>query len=201
MNNNKKLLGTGIITAIAASLCCITPILALISGASGIASTFSWMEPFRLYLIAITAVVLAIAWYQKLKTLKEDKIKCECEENNKTSFYQSKMFLSFVTVFALLMIAFPYYSSSFYPNNKKEIIYVNTSDIHTLQLNVEGMTCQTCNNHVVNAVQKLNGVIKANANYKTGKANVRFDKTKTSTKDIINAINSSSYKVTRIKVK
>jgi len=58
---SKGLLGTGVITAIAASLCCITPILALISGASGIASSFTWMEPFRPYLIGITVLVLGFA--------------------------------------------------------------------------------------------------------------------------------------------
>jgi mercuric ion transport protein len=54
MNSEKKLVGTTIITAITASLCCITPVLALIAGTSGIASTFSWIEPFRPYLIALT---------------------------------------------------------------------------------------------------------------------------------------------------
>ncbi|PZX67881.1 hypothetical protein LY54_00620, partial [Salegentibacter mishustinae] len=49
-NESSGLLGAGLLTAAAASLCCITPILALISGSAGIASSFSWMEPFRPYL-------------------------------------------------------------------------------------------------------------------------------------------------------
>ena len=44
-----KLAVTSILTAITASLCCITPVLALIAGTSGVASTFSWIEPFRPY--------------------------------------------------------------------------------------------------------------------------------------------------------
>ena len=60
-----KLAGASILSAVAASLCCITPVLALISGASGVASTFSWLEPFRPYLLGITIFVLAFAWYQK----------------------------------------------------------------------------------------------------------------------------------------
>lgn len=51
---NNRLVGAGVLSAVAASLCCITPVLALISGASGVASTFSWMEPARPYLIGIT---------------------------------------------------------------------------------------------------------------------------------------------------
>lgn len=33
----------GIGTAIAASLCCITPVLALLGGVSGVAASFSWI--------------------------------------------------------------------------------------------------------------------------------------------------------------
>ena len=49
MKSENKLIGTSLLTAIAASLCCMTPVLALIAGTSGIASTFSWIEPFRPY--------------------------------------------------------------------------------------------------------------------------------------------------------
>lgn len=43
---DKKLL-TGMFAAVGASLCCITPVLAVLAGSTGMASTFSWMEPFR----------------------------------------------------------------------------------------------------------------------------------------------------------
>ena len=71
MVTDGKLIGTGLLTAIAASLCCITPVLALIAGTSGLASTFSWLEPFRPYFIGLTILVLAFAWYQKLKPQKK----------------------------------------------------------------------------------------------------------------------------------
>jgi mercuric ion transport protein len=57
--SSKGILGAGLLTAFAASICCITPVLALFSSATGIASTFSWMEPYRPYLIGITIAVLA----------------------------------------------------------------------------------------------------------------------------------------------
>ena len=70
MVTDGKLIGTGLLTAIAASLCCITPVLALIAGTSGLASTFSWLEPFRPYFIGLTILVLVFAWFQKLKPIK-----------------------------------------------------------------------------------------------------------------------------------
>ncbi|WP_159518594.1 mercuric transport protein MerTP [Sunxiuqinia indica] len=192
---NKALLGTGLFTAIAASLCCITPVLALIAGSSGIASSFSWMEPFRPYLIGLTILVLAFAWYQKLKPRTAGEIQCACEADEKPSFWQSKKFLGIVTVFAVLMLVFPYYSPVFYPDNKKEIVIVNAADIQTVQLEIEGMTCEACDSHVAYAAQEVDGVIEAKADHKTGKAIVKFDKTKTSQEAIVNSINSTSYKV------
>lgn len=47
MKSENKLAGLGIFTAISASLCCITPILALLAGTSGFASTFSWLDSYR----------------------------------------------------------------------------------------------------------------------------------------------------------
>ncbi|MEC3965274.1 hypothetical protein VM932_07290, partial [Muricauda sp. SYSU M86414] len=35
--------------ALLSSFCCITPVLALVAGTSGLASTFSWLDPIRPY--------------------------------------------------------------------------------------------------------------------------------------------------------
>jgi len=90
MKSGNKLIGAGLLTAVSASLCCITPVLALIAGTSGMASTFSWIEPFRPYLLGLTFLVLGFAWYQKLKPKKE--IDCECETDEKPKFSQTKSF-------------------------------------------------------------------------------------------------------------
>ncbi|RUT73115.1 mercuric transport protein MerTP [Ancylomarina longa] len=193
--SNKALVGSGIITAIAASLCCITPVLALIAGTSGIASSFSWMEPFRPYLMGFTILVLGFAWYQKLKPRTLEEIECACEKDEKPSFWQSKKFLGIITVFAALMLAFPYYSPVFYPKNKHEVITVNTADIQTIKLDIEGMTCDACDSHVAYAAQEVDGVIEAKADHKTGTAEVKFDKSKTSAETIIQSIDKTSYKV------
>ncbi|CAH8281906.1 Heavy metal transporter (fragment) [Mariniflexile fucanivorans] len=89
--------------------------MALIAGTRGIASTFTWIEPIRPFLLGITVFVLGFAWYQKLKPRTAEEIQCACEENEKQPFMQTKTFLGGVTVFAFLMMAFPYYAQIFYP--------------------------------------------------------------------------------------
>ena len=194
MKSDNKLIGAGLLTAIIASLCCITPVLALIAGTSGIASTFSWIEPFRPYLIGLTVLVLGFAWYQKLKTKKE--IDCECELEKKPKFIQSKKFLGIVTVFAVIMLAFPYYSGIFYANTKKQIIVVDKSDIKTTEFEISGMTCASCEEHVNHEVNKLNGIVNSKASYENRNAIIEFDKTKANEAEIEKAINSTGYKVT-----
>lgn len=207
-----RLVGAGVLSAVAASLCCITPVLALISGASGVASAFSWMEPARPYLIGITVLVLGFAWYQKLKPRTAEEIQCDCEsarsaggEDNlpagkarKKPFMQTKTYLGIVTVFAALMLAFPHYAHIFYASNSnKEEVIVNVTDIQTVTFDVKGMTCNGCASHVENEVNKLTGILEVSASYEEGSAKVKYDNTKTSSEEIEQTINSTGYKVAR----
>ena len=131
-NVNKKLMGVGVLSAFAASLCCITPVLAFLSGASGLASAFSWMEPARPWLIALSVGLLGFAWYQKLKPRTAAEIQCACEEERKAPFLQSKAFLGIVTVLAALMMAFPWYGSLIYPENQTTMVIVPADQVETV---------------------------------------------------------------------
>ena len=194
MKTEYKLIGTSLLTAITASLCCITPVLAIIAGTSGVASTFSWIEPFRPYLIVLTILVLGFGWYQKLKPKKE--IDCECETDEKSKFIQSKMFLGIVTAFAIIMLSFPYYSGIFYQKTEKRIMIVDKSNIFTTEFKISGMTCASCEEHVHHEVNKLNGIVNSEVSYENGNAIIKFDRTKTNEAQIEKAINATGYKVT-----
>jgi len=199
MKTDKKLIGAGLLTAIAASLCCITPVLALIAGTSGLASTFSWLEPFRPYFIGLTILVLAFAWYQKLKPKKQ--IDCNCESEEKPKFIQSKMFLGIVTAFAIVMLAFPYYAHIFYPKTEKQVIVLTNQMLQTVEFTISGMTCASCEEHVNHEVNKLSGIIKSTASFENENAIVEFDNSKTNIAEIEKAINGTGYSVTDKKEK
>lgn len=199
MKSENKLLSAGLIAAITASLCCITPVLALIAGTSGIASAFSLIEPYRPYLIGLTILVLGFAWYQKLKPRRE--IDCECETDEKPQFMQSKTFLGIVTALTIVMLAFPSYSGIFYPKTEKQIIVVNRTDIKTIEFKISGMTCAGCEEHVNYKVNKLHGIISSKTSYKNGNAIIEFDSTKTHETEIEKAILSTGYKITDKKEK
>lgn len=199
MKKDNTLIGAGLLTAFAASLCCITPVLALIAGTSGLASSFSWLEPFRHYLIGLTILVLAYAWYQKLKPKKE--IECDCETDEKPKFIQSKKFLGIVTAFAIVMLVFPYYAPIFYPKTEKQVIVVDKSNIQAVEFSISGMTCGGCEEHVNNEVNKISGILKSTASYEKGNAFVEFDNSKTNIAEIESAIKETGYSVTKKKDK
>ncbi len=192
---SQKGLMLGIVTAVAASLCCITPVLAFISGVSGIAATFSWLEPARPYLVGITIAVLGFAWYQKLKSRKQTDVGCDCEEEGKTNFWQSKTFLGIVTLFALAALTFPSYSHVFYPKSDKQVVLVKNSALKTVDFSISGMTCTSCEEHVKHAVNGLAGVLESSVNYKEGTASVKFDESKISVPKLVEAINATGYNV------
>ena len=196
MKKDKKLIWTSIFTAFAASLCCITPVLALISGVTGMAASFSWIEPLRPYLIGITLLTLGFAWYQKLRPAKE--IDCNCEADEKPKFIQSKKFLGIVTAFAIVMLAFPSYGKIFYPKAEKKMVIVNEAKVQKINLTIKGMTCNSCEEYVNHAVNQLDGIVNVAASYKNENAIVEFDKTKTTTEKIEEAVNSTGYQVTNI---
>lgn len=195
MKNDKRLIGTSVLAAVTASLCCITPVLLLIAGTGGIASTFSWIEPFRPYLIGITILALAFAWYNQLRQKTQMELECACDEDKKTSFWQSKKFLSIVTVFVALMLAFPYYSSVFYPENKLNTTFAMSDNIKEITVDVKGMTCSGCEQHIEHAVGQLEGVNSVKASYNSGTAIINFSPALVSDKSIVDAINGTGYQV------
>lgn len=196
-NSNNGLVGAGILSAFAASLCCITPLLALIAGSSGLASLFTWLEPARPYFISATVMVLSFAWYQKLKQKKQKDCCSTCE---KPKFIQTKTFLTIVTSIAVLLLTFPYYSHVFYSKSQTQIVIEDKNNLVQINFDINGMTCTGCEEHIKNAVADMDGVTEATANYETGQATVKFDKSKTSLEKVTNAINETGYVVTKYKL-
>lgn len=192
MKADNKLISAGLLTAIASSLCCITPVLAIVAGSSGLASTFSWLEPFRPYFIGMTVLVLGFAWYQKLKP--EQKIDCNCETNQKPNFMQTKSFLGIISVMTVLLLSFPTYAHIFFPKTKSTAIVTPTSEIQKVEFTIKGMTCSGCEHHVKTEISKLKGIVEVVVSYEKGNAIVKFDSKQTNIEEIEKAINSTGYK-------
>ncbi len=191
-------IGAGIFAAVAASLCCIAPVLAIVGGIGGIASTFTWLEPLRPYLIGLSVISLSAAFYQAYKPKKE--IECDCETDEKPKFINSKKFLWTITIVSAILLSFPYYSQTFFPKVNSPVETAN-SNIVEAKINIEGMTCSSCEQTVDYSLKTTKGVLAATSSYKTGVANVKFDKRKTKITDLVTAITKrTGYTVKNYKI-
>lgn len=217
MKTNKFFRNSAIVTAVLASLCCITPVLAVVGGLSSIASMFSFLKPFRLYFIAFTIIILGYAFYIAYRPKKKDGIECDClpaeaqaeagsdeKVGTKKSFTNSKSFLWLIAAIAVTLITFPYYSPAFFSesqnvsaNSPKGIL--ETNHIIKAKLEIEGMTCTSCELSVDYALKSEKGVLSAESSYKTGIAYVKYDKTKVKPEQLKKAIEEKlGYKVKKI---
>jgi copper chaperone CopZ len=197
-SSSKAVAGVGIFAALASSLCCITPLLALLAGTSSMAANFYWIAPARPYLIVLSIVVLIFAWYQQLKPTVDD---CDCEPLKKTGFLQTKSFLSIVTIGAIVMMTFPLYAKIFYPKLKVQALPVAVmNNKEQICFNIEGMTCEACEEHVNFELSKVKGVVDYATSYNNKNSVITFDKSIADIKRIEAAINSTGYKAVDYKI-
>ena len=189
--NSKSAVTTGVLAALAASSCCISPVISAVAGIGGMGSTLSWMEPLRPYLIGLAVLAIGYAWYAHLKRKKTDHCRCDIR---KPKFYQTKGFLIGITAFAIITITFPYYSGVFFSTNRA-LVLVNDSNRQVITVEIEGMTCEACQNHINHAVNELNGIVNVASSYTSSNATIEFDNTQTSTQQIETAINTTGYTV------
>ena len=68
-----------------------------------------------------------------------------------------------------------------------------SAKITTSVFEIEGMTCGGCETGVKMAVKKLDGISKVKASYKEGQAEVSYDATKVTPKQIVAAIAKLGY--------
>ncbi len=198
MKTDHQLAGAGLLTALAASLCCITPVLAVIAGIGGGAASFSWMEPARPYLVGFSVLLLGWAWYRKLRPSRPSDC---CNPNPaKKNFTHSKTFLGILTLFTVGMLTFPLYAPMLFPKPTHQAVVTDTSNMQTVEFGISGMSCSACEEEVNHQVQKLPGIIRTITSYDHGNAVVVFDDSKTSSAAIAQAIRSTGYQVTTSKL-
>lgn len=160
------LIGTSVLAAIGASLCCIMPILWVLVGIGGIAANFSWLEPLRPYLVAFTLIALVYAWYRLLSVPSAKT--CGPEESchkESRSFIRSKTSMGIVTFFAIAMLTFPSYSFIFIQEAEEQDSGLKTKSARKTELQIEGMTCKGCERSVTRILEQEEGVLEATASY------------------------------------
>ncbi len=174
----KKPLLLALLTALAASLCCVGPLLLVFLGVGGAwAGSLSMFEPWRPLFIGLTLIFLGYAFYRIYGRTKSE----ACEPGSlcasPKSDHINKIALWFATILIIILLGIPYLVSGFAPNGS---IYESgdSKPNKSLVLAVDGMTCSSCAVTVSKSLTNLAGVVNAEVDLESATATVTFDSTR-----------------------
>ncbi len=174
----------------------------MVAGASGAASSLSWLAPARPYLIGLAIAALGFTWYKSLS----NKQSTACGPDGtcvveKKSFVASRTFLSIITIVAIILMAFPLYAKMFYPTPVTPPTTVEiVNNQQQVEFTIKGMSCEACEEEIDNEISKVNGVLTYNTSYATHSSMLTIDKSKANISAIEAAINNTGYTVKNYKI-
>lgn len=180
-----------VLSILVSRLCCIVPFIAIISGLTGGATLFSFLDPWRPLFLTVSASILAFGFYQEYKPKNLDKMRPCCREKAEGKSKRNRRFLWATTIISALLFSFPFYSHLFI--NARASQTTNTKQLKTIQLFVEGMSCQGCANNIMLTLSQTEGIIKDTVVFKTSTAAVTFDQARITPEQIVTAIENIGF--------
>lgn len=204
MNRERLAVGGALLSAFAASLCCIGPLLfaALGIGAFGAASLFVTARP---YLLSAAGLLLAFGFYRAYFRRAEvcaPGEACTTKPINKAGRIGLWLGLIGVAAFALS----PYYAGHLtalvvqarQPSAATAAASGSgesaQAGLKKVTVTIEGMTCASCEQHVLAALRQTPGVLTTDVSYKRGDARIEYDPKQTGVEQIRRAIDATGYK-------
>ncbi len=173
---------------VAASACCTIPLALVSAGIGGsMVGTFTAMEPYRPYFIAIAVVALGMVGIREVKRSRD--VDCDCEDGFSDTTRRSILGVGFLVTIAF--IASPWIIRS--GIDSEAAVAPDFTGTQQVVLTVEGMTCQLCDVTVSTALTNLDGVDQAIVTFEPPEAIVRYDPKKVSLSDMENATTEVGY--------
>ncbi len=209
MKEEKILTGGAIAAAIAASLCCIGPLLFVVLGfgAFGAVSVF---EASRPYLLAFAVLALAFGFYRSYFSQES----CAPDEGCATKPVNrfNRMFLWLASVAVLAFAFSPYYAGALATGISKPKVTADQPKVPAAQvqnsaplageeatttLKIKGMTCASCEITIRFVLEKTPGVNSAIVSFDRGEAVVKYDSAKVTPEQLAQSVNENTdYKAT-----
>jgi len=192
---DKALVGASLIAGVAASLCCILPLVFALAG-TGIVGASAFFAAWRPYLLGITFLLLGLGFYfayRKPKNVCEPGSVCEKPATNK----KGRIGLWIATMVVLVVAAFPYYSepvANLLLNTKVRETTVPVPNLERASFAVDGMDCTACATAIENKLKTVDGVRSAVVSYDQKRATVEFDVSKVTIAQLEQAIRDAGYR-------
>ena len=133
-------LGAALLAALAASSCCLGPVLLAALGLGG-ASLFAGFAAYRPYMLAVTAAFLGVGFYLSYRTPKVvegDPCGCDVPKSRR----MRRMFLWMATVITVLVAASPSLLAMVTASSPHAV--AASSAAATATVKVDGIDCEAC---------------------------------------------------------
>ncbi len=198
---DKVFIGASLVAGVAASLCCILPIVFAAMGA-GIVGASAFFERWRPLLLGVTFALLGLGFYFAYR---KPRGACApgsaCERPNVGR--ASRLWLWIATAFVVVVAAFPHYSGPVAgfilrdPSVPKQTSALQPKRLAHVSVAIEGMTCAACAKSVESKLKELKGVQSVSVSYQTGSAAIEFDPAVVTLPQLQKAIQGAGYRIQR----
>lgn len=192
-NGSSLMLTGGVFAGIAASLCCIGPLLSLTLGLGSFAAS-AWFAQWRPVFLGVTFVLLGLAWYL---TYRRPKVDCEDGTCARPPGKAARISLWLGTLVALAAAIYPALPAA---NHQINAAAVAASDAR-LSVQIPSMDCPPCAAGIEATLNRAPGVKQAAVNYDTKEAVLVFDPSVTSQDKLLALIDASGFPADRSTVK
>lgn len=183
----------GVFAGLAASLCCIGPLLALSLGLGSFAAA-AWLAQWRPVLLGVTFVLLGLAWYFSYRRPKAD---CEGGSCTRPPGKTTRISLWFGTLVALGAAIYPSLPAA---NRSINAAAVAASDAK-LSVLVPSMDCPPCAAGIEASLSRAPGVKQAVVDYDSKVAVLIYDPSATNRDQLLALIDASGFPTDRSTLK
>jgi mercuric ion transport protein len=193
-NKTGLALSGSVVAAVAASLCCILPIIFALAGA-GIVGASAFFAQLRPFLVVLTLLLLGFGFYFAYRNPKQ-----VCESGSACAVpavkRSGRIGLWMATAVVLVVAAFPYYSEAVanFLLPSKQAAAAAVPHLERARFAVEGMDCTACATAIEKKLKTLEGVQNATLSYRQKQATVEFDSDKLSVAQLERAIEDAGYR-------
>ncbi|MCA9672841.1 MAG: cation transporter [Myxococcales bacterium] len=183
-------IGGAVLSALAASVCCIGPLVVAALGVGG-AGLMHKFAPYRPYLMVLTVVCLGVGFFLAYRRGAQDDCGCDARPRRR----RRRIGIWVATVAVAALSAAPYLVGG--GRNAPALAAASAgANARTVTLAIQGMTCGGCAATVRKALGRLRGVVSVSVSYKQRRAVIRYRPDAVRVQALVKAIEKLGYKVT-----
>jgi len=187
------------VSAVAASLCCILPIIAAVTGAATLGAAASF-EQWRPYLLSVTGVFFIIGLVFAIRDQRRACVPgsaCATKPMNRMNF----LILGLLALFIIAAAAFPSYSGRVAelvsPRRTSSTVGAGAHLVTTSFL-VPDMDCPACAVGLRTSFEKLRGVSRATVDYNSRRATITYNPAQLQAETFIRIVSAAGFHVKQL---